>query len=151
MQEQKPFSYSFGAGLALPGAGPTFLTLLWLGEIVVAGNSDWVGSAGSYLMILPLALLIGALLAAIPITLGGFVMGHLGTDLRQSRAYPVWAISGAVVALPMPMLLGVGANWQLLTLFATTGAVCALLVRYGTRWHDAAPAAFRETIEGEVK
>lgn len=136
MHAQSSFHFSLGAGLAISCAGPVFLTLLWLGELVIVGHSAWIGSIGSFFTLLPLAVIVGAVLGAVPIVLGGLIMGHLGTDIPDSRRYIVWAIAGMIVAQLIQLVLGLPFTMALCALFQGTGTICALIVRYGTRWSD---------------
>lgn len=133
---KSPFSYRFGAALALFAAGPVFLLSLILGTLLTSPTEGGSGALSGLLAFAVFSIPIGISLGAIPIMLGGFVMGHLGAGDSLYRLYGTWAVAGAIVGLPMPILLGFDAEWEPMTLFATTGAICALLVRYGTRWSD---------------
>lgn len=131
-----PFRYGFGAGLALLAAGPVFALLLILGMSASSTGTDnttnWFVLS---LMMLPFALIFGLILGILPIVFGGLLMGWLGARAVWTRHPMIWATIGGVIGL----LMALPFNWhdaQLSIMFALTGAVCALIVRYGTRWSD---------------
>ena len=141
MLMKKRFSYGFGAALALFAAGPTFILSLILGTLLTGPIGNF-GTLGGFLAVAVFSIPFGMVLGALPISLGGFVMGYLGVSDALYRHYGVWGCAGAIVALPMPVLLGFDTEWESMSLFAFTGAICALIVRYGTRWSEEKPTPF---------
>ncbi|MCW4460375.1 hypothetical protein OK349_01535 [Sphingomonas sp. BT-65] len=133
----KTFRYARGSAIALLSAGPIFLTTLLIAMVVIGPQDGEV--VGILLGIIPAAIIaipFGVILGAIPILLGGFVMGNLGAQWPASRHPLFWAIAGGLMALPMPVLLHLDSGWQIIALFFFVGSACALIVRYGTRWSD---------------
>lgn len=131
------FHYRCGAALALVSAGPAFILLLLVAAVVISPQEG--ETVAALIGALPAAIIsipFGAILGAIPIMVGGLLMGNLGVVSRASRHPLPWAAAGGSMALPMPVLLNIGTEWGLYGLFALTGAICALIVRYGTRWSD---------------
>ncbi|WP_423602675.1 hypothetical protein [Sphingomonas sp. MS122] len=136
----KRFRFGPGAALALFCAGPVFVITMTLGSVILysAPAGTWQESFGTLFAIAILALPFGALLAAIPVSLGGFLMGWLGVDQPASRHPLVWAGAGILFALPMAAIMVIPLTTEGAALFGSTGAICALLVRYGARWDDEA-------------
>lgn len=132
------FEYAKGAGYAAVSAGPVFVLAFIAGALIADGIP------ARDLAVLPFALLfivlfgvpIGAILGTIPIAFGGFVMGWLGRRFPVARRYAAWGGAGAILALPLAALLARSATVEQTAPFAATGAICALIVRYGTRWDD---------------
>lgn len=63
-------------------------------------------------------------------------MSRLGNAYSITRWPGFWGAAGAALAAPMSRMLMGEDGLGKATLFAFTGAVCALIVRYGTRWSD---------------
>lgn len=93
---------------------------------------DALGSLVAFAMF---SIPFGVTFGAIPILLGGLVMGWLGVDVRCSRHPVIWGLAGVLAAQPMALVIFDGLE-DAPILFAVTGAICALIVRYGTRWSD---------------
>lgn len=134
----KPFRFGPGAALALFCAGPVFITTMMLGSAILypspaGGRQD---PFGTLFVLAIFGLPFGIVLAAIPVSLGGFLMGWLGVDRPASRHPLFWASAGALFALPMAAIMADPLTAEGTALFSFTGAVCALIVRYGTRWSD---------------
>lgn len=133
----KAFRYGPGATGALFCAGPIFTVIMIFGSAILHSTEGgfWLSLA----VVIPLILVaipFGAILGAVPVLLGGYMMGSLGVEQPASRHPLLWALAGAVMALPMLILLGGPPTWDTTGLFTVTGAICALIVRYGTRWSD---------------
>jgi hypothetical protein len=132
------FEYAKGAGYAAVSAGPIFV-LAFAMETLITGRASPRDLAVLPLVLLiaiPVAIPFGAIAGTIPIALGGFIMGWLGQRHRTARRNTAWGFAGLVLALPLAALLLGASMLEHVTPFAFTGAVCALLVRYGTRWND---------------
>lgn len=132
---EKPFRYRFGAALALLAAGPVFLLSLMLITLLTSPTHSELGSLNGLLVVAMFSIPFGIAFGAIPILLGGLVMGWLGVDVKCSRHPIIWGLTGALAAQPMALVIFDGLK-DAPVLFAFTGAICALIVRYGTRWSD---------------
>ncbi|WP_447724540.1 hypothetical protein [Sphingomonas koreensis] len=120
------FHYASGAAIALFAAGPLFL----LPMMFISGVGLMVFFA------MPIAIPIGAMIAAIPVIGGGFLMGWLGVRNEAMRNPVAWGGAGALLALVIAAMFGATQEPALIGLFLFPGISCALLVRYGTRWSD---------------
>lgn len=120
------FHYASGAAFALLAAGPLFV----LPMMFIPGVGLMVFFA------MPIAILIGAMIAAIPVVGGGFLMGWLGVRNEAMRNPLGWGGAGALLALVIAIMFGAAQEAPALSLFLFTGISCALIVRYGTRWSD---------------
>jgi len=132
------FEYAKGAAYASLSAGPIFLLALAIGALV---TGEWAWRDFAVLLLsLPLVLLFaipaGAIIATLPIAVGGFVMSWLGQHYPGTQNGGVWGLAGAVSALPLATLLAGSSFLEFVAHFAATGVICALIVRYGTRWSD---------------
>lgn len=114
-------------------AGPIFVLPIFLAVLIEHGFGSITGTAIMVAMSIP----GGAILGAAPIIGGGYVMATLGERWRMSRHPGVWSVAGALLgtAVQWPLLL-FAFDWQTTALFSITGAICALIVRYGARWSD---------------
>lgn len=130
------FHYRFGAALAMVSAGPSFGLLLLLGQIA---RDPLGGELNELWLIFPLLLMMvipGMVVAFLPILLGGLAMAYCGTRSTSTRHPIVWAGAGATLGILMAFLFDDTARSGLVLPFLLNGAICALLVRYGTRWED---------------
>lgn len=130
------FYYRFGAALALVSAGPSFVLLLLLGQI---GRNPLAGDLSELWQIFPLLLVTvipGMVIAFLPILLGGLAMAYAGARSTSARHPIVWAGAGAILGMLMAFLFDDTARSGLVLPFLLNGAICALIVRYGTRWSD---------------
>lgn len=144
------FNYWRGALLATICAGPVFVFPFFLMPIPPVGP----GALFSGLIALfGISILFGAVIAFLPVFFGGYFMALWGSRNPRARHPVLWGIAGAALATPIGMFLtglerGDPRFWAL---FAFTGAVCALLVRLGTRWDEPAPPAPLNAHQGEEK
>ncbi len=146
------FTYARGAGFSLIGSGPIFVTVLALGDWLLSGELDAVTNQfGILLLMLPFSVFFGIVLGVIPIASGGLLMGWAGTHADWCRHPIAWTISGGMLGALMGLLFGAGSKPDPTALFAITGAICALIVRHGTRWDDEAPANLINAQEGEAR
>ncbi|WP_343519855.1 hypothetical protein [Sphingomonas sp.] len=118
------FHYATGAAIAMAAAGPLFL-------IPIAFS---VGPMA--FLAIPLAIPIGAVIAAIPVIVGGFLMGSLGTQHDATRKPFAWGGAGALLALAIARIFDAIPDPLFTGGFIFTGICCALIVRYGTRWDE---------------
>ena len=133
------FEYAKGAAYAILSAGPIFLLAFAIG-VLATGEGSW-RDLSVWLLGLPIILLVaipvGAIIGTIPIAFGGFVMCWLGQRYRIARHPAAWGLAGSILALPLAMALPLPSSvLELIAPLAATGAICALIVRYGTRWSD---------------
>ena len=147
------FEFAKGAGYAAVSAGPIFVLALTMESVLTGGASprDLTVLPLVLLIAIPVAIPIGAIIGTLPIALGGFIMGWLGQRYRTARRNTAWGLAGLALALPLAALLAGNPMLEHVTPFAFTGAVCALLVRLGTRWDAEAAAPPNHMHKGEVK
>lgn len=135
------FRFYRGGFVATLAAGPVFLLTLALAPLVLEAGEpfslDPIAQDGA--VMLPIAaasIVLGSVVSIIPIWLGGTAMGWISARNAGLTHPAIWAIVGAAAsaasasALDFSLISPVG-----LALIAT-GAICALIVRYGTRWSD---------------
>ncbi len=129
------YNIAIGAIAAILLAGPIFILVLTLGEMLV--EREWQGSMlVQALPIMLLASVFGALIALLPILFGGLVMGRMATIEVHCRHPLAWAAAGAAEALLMLPIFGAWST-PIAAAFVATGALCAMIVRYGTCfWSD---------------
>lgn len=134
------YRFARGAWIACFCAGPIFVAMLAfaaaaenpaLPVIVPAGWSEIL--AGSLLGAIPV-IVIGALLASAPVLLGGALLARVGTANVGVRHPACWAILGGAIPGTAITALDMGDVQQFNVALIATGTICALLVRYGTRW-----------------
>ncbi|HSX56831.1 MAG TPA: hypothetical protein VLG14_16105 [Sphingomonas sp.] len=128
------FHYGHGAALALVSAGPSFMLLLLIGQMPY--NPSGALELGVILPVLLFATLFGMVIALLPILLGGLAMAYFGTRSISARHPIFWAGAGATLGMLMAFLFDDTAQSGLVLPFLLNGAICALIVRYGTRWSD---------------
>lgn len=145
------FNYWRGALLAISCAGPVFILPL----MFTSTPSDENGvHFGALVFALLLSTPFGAAFAFLPVVFGGYFMALWGSRSPQARNPLVWAAAGALLAAGIALVLTLLAqadDFSLSGWFAFTGAVCALIVRFGTSWDDETPPTPMTTHEGEVK
>ncbi len=133
-------SYAGGVVRALLAAGPIFLGVLMIGVFLFYpqhGPSGW-----EFLGLIPLLMMsvaVGLILSLIPILIGSFLMATAGINAPWTRLPALWALVGALLANIATLAIGNNPfvfDPALFTLFGLTGAICALIIRYGTRWSD---------------
>ncbi|MFL9841806.1 hypothetical protein ABS767_12590 [Sphingomonas sp. ST-64] len=133
-------SYAGGVVRALLAAGPIFLGILMVGVLLF--YPQHIPSGWEVLGLIPLLMMsaaVGFTLSLLPILIGSFVMATAGIHVRWTRLPALWASVGALLA--NIAIFPIGNNFSnfdpgSFTLFGLTGAICALIVRYGTRWSD---------------
>ncbi len=129
------FNYWRGALLATLCAGPVFIAPAFLMPLPPMGPGAFIGG---FITLIGIAIMFGALIAFLPVFFGGYFMALWGSRNPRARNPALWALAGALFAVPVAVIMagfGRGDIW-IWAVFAYTGAVCALLVRYGTRWDD---------------
>lgn len=127
------FNYWRGALLAMLCAGPVFIAPAFLMPLPPIGPGAFISG---FVALIGIAILFGAVISFLPIFFGGYFMALWGSRNPRARHPALWALAGALFAAPVAAILtGLerGDAW-LWALFAFTGAVCAVLVRLGTRW-----------------
>jgi thiamine transporter ThiT len=130
------FHYRQGAARALVGAGPSFMLLILLGEMLRDPSDLDLNEIWVLLPILLIAMVVGMAIAFLPILLGGLAMSYLGARWIVARHPIIWAGIGATMGMLMALLFDESARFWLVLPFAMNGAICAVIVRYGTRWSD---------------
>jgi hypothetical protein len=137
-----PYETARGRWNACLYAGPVFVASL-VGTAFAENPAQplslpvhWAEMVGGIILMIMPVILIGMLLAFVPVWLGTNLLAWAGNSNAGLRHPALWAISGgAVVAIPT-IMFGAGEVFpQNLSLIAT-GAVCAVIARYGTRWSD---------------
>ncbi|RHW17075.1 hypothetical protein D1610_13235 [Sphingomonas gilva] len=125
---------AFGAGLAILLAGPIFVMSIPLVEGLAAP-----AIAFAMIAALPFTVVIGAILAAVPVCLGSLLMGKLGEAGRGWRHPLAWMGVGAPFGMVLAALFGSGP--QGIGAMAITGALCAGVARWKVRWGTPAQPA----------
>ncbi len=131
-------AHAIATAIAILGAGPCFLALTTLAAIGTssAQATPPPGFVLGPLFLIPFSMVIGAIFAAPLILLGGWALRRLGQTRRWARAPLVWAATGALLGWPVALLLDKGFVLPVVGTCLATGAICALIVRAGTRWDD---------------
>lgn len=122
-------------------AGPTFLVMLGLAPLMLDPGQPTAFHPATLdgAVMLPItaaSLVLGSVVAVMPVWFGGTAMGWLSARNPGLTHPAIWAIVGATasaasaVALDFELISPIG-----IALMAT-GAICAVIVRYGTRWSD---------------
>ena len=144
------FNYWRGALLAMLCAGPVFVLPLFFVSMPSGGKGAYIGPLVFALL---LSIPFGAAFAFLPVFFGGYVMALWGSRNRRARHPVLWGVAGALMAtLIAAILIGLArGDVRVSILFAFAGAVCALLVRLGTRWDDDLAPAPLNAHQGEVK
>lgn len=136
------YQFARGSRTACLSAGPVFAAMLLFTAVfespaaAVSIDIQWIEVLfGILVMIMPL-ILIGGLLAFFPVWLGSNLMAWAGEYNIGLRHPAIWGIAGGSIAAMPVALLDAGAAAPFSTALIATAAICALLVRYGTRWDD---------------
>ena len=135
------YRFASGAALAMLAAGPVFVLNLMVGVLLydTPGAEEFGTGLAGVLMLTIFAVPFGAVIALLPVVAGGYGMGWLGLHWTLARHPALWGVAGAVLGGAM-FLAFAGFDdpelWKPVALFAATGAICALIVRYRTRWSD---------------
>lgn len=126
--------YGVGVLFGTFAAGPVFAMAVVLSHGDYRHNVDL-----SELVILPalmaMALPVGTILGILPVLFGTVLMASLGRDNEGARLPLLWALAGGFMAgFPAWLMDG---ETAVITSFAITGTVCALVARWQTRWVEA--------------
>lgn len=136
----KRVEYAGGVIRALLAAGPVFLITILVGAVILKTPDAIQGWELLYLIPLLMAsVAFGLMISLVPILTGTAVMATAGIYWSWTRGRSIWAGAGALLGMIMILPFGNSGgavDWGSLALFAITGAICALIVRYGTRWSD---------------
>ncbi|RSU60126.1 hypothetical protein DAH55_12115 [Sphingomonas koreensis] len=135
-QKMMHFNYRFGAALAMVSAGPSFALLLFLADMILDPFGIEPSTLWTLFPVVLIAVIPGMAIAFLPILLGGFGMAYFGTRSTSARHPITWAVAGAILGMLMAFLFDDSAQSGLVLPFLLNGAICALIVRYGTRWDD---------------
>jgi hypothetical protein len=136
----KRVEYAGGVIRALLAAGPVFLITILIGAVILK-SPDTI-QVWELLYLIPLlmaSVAFGLMISLVPILTGTAVMATAGIYWSWTRGRSIWAAAGASLGMMMVLPFGNSGgavDWGSLALFAITGAICALIVRYGTRWSD---------------
>lgn len=136
------YQFARGGWIACLGAGPVFIATL-LSSIVLENPAQpivvevsWGQIIGAGLAMVFPVMLVGGLLALFPVWLGTKLLAWAGARNIGLRHPAFWGIAGgAMPALLLPFM-DLGSGRQFGTTLIATGAICALIARYGTRWDD---------------
>lgn len=122
---------------AVLAAGPVFVgAMLLLSTIgpdpVPVDFGSVVGLLGAVSMLLPFVLLVGSMLAVVPILLGTALLQALARISPAAESAVIWWLTGAAAGAIIAIVLEVPveAHWVM----AATGAVCAGISHAGQRW-----------------
>jgi hypothetical protein len=135
------FSFFRGGLIATIGAGPIFLMMfglaLWTHAPGEAINLNMnAQDQAALLPMLAASLVFGALLAVLPVCIGGVAMGWAAARNAGLMHPAIWAIAGGASAAGAALPFDPQIESPFAFAMIATGALCALIVRYGTRWSD---------------
>ena len=135
------YRFASGAALAMLAAGPVFVFNLMVGVMLydTLGAQELGAEIAGMLMLTIFAVPFGAVIALLPVLAGGYGMGWLGLRWTPARHPVLWGVAGALLGGAMLLAFagfGDPGVWGAPALFSATGAICALIVRYRTRWSD---------------
>ena len=122
-------------------AGPIFLSSLGLAPLALDAARPMalhpvVADGAVMLPITAASIVLGAILAVMPVWLGGTAMGWIAAR-NPGLAHPAfWALVGAVIAAAAAIALDFPPDTPIGFALIATGTICATIVRYGTRWSD---------------
>lgn len=136
------YQFARGSWAACLLAGPVFAATLLFTAVfespaaAVSIDIQWSEVVGGILVMATPLILIGGLLAFFPVWLGSNALAWASEHNIGLRHPAIWAIvGGAIPAMPIA-LLDADATSPFGTALIATGAICALIVRYRTRWSD---------------
>ncbi|UIJ43681.1 hypothetical protein LZK98_11320 [Sphingomonas cannabina] len=138
-----------GCAIATIAAGPVFVASVGVAVLALSPGPIAITSELTFaLMILLPAIVIGAIIAAIPVTVGAMAMGWLG-DRNPAFQLPImWALAGAATAGGWTPFVSLGPDEEPFKLaLAMTGAISALICRHWLVW---APSPARKPIRPPV-
>ena len=119
-------------------AGPVFLTstalaslYLKLPQPILVSGSEF----GLFLMMMLPALIVGFLLALVPVTLGTAALFALGEKNAAFRLPGMWAAVGAASGIALTILFKLEGPWREVSFaLVVTSAVCARMARNFVDW-----------------
>jgi hypothetical protein len=137
---------NFAAGIAATfAAGPIFVTSLALAQPVLYPDPITLPLLEIVTAVLPIfavASVAGAIIAAIPIAIGATAMGWLGEYNAGLRLPPAWGLTGGMMSGGWFVFVpSESTEHGVIFALVATGAICALICRYGTRWSDCTTSA----------
>lgn len=137
-----PYQFARGRWISCLSAGPVFAAALLFTAVFESPAATVIIDVhrgeivGGILMMAPPLVLIGGLLAVFPVWLGSNLLASAGERNIGLRHPAIWAIAGGAMAAIPKAALDAGTISSFGTALIVTGAICALIVRYGTRWSD---------------
>lgn len=130
-----------GGLLATLLAGPIFLLTLGLAPLALDAARPLtlhpaVADGAVMLPIAAASIVLGSVLAVMPVWLGGTTMGWIAAR-NPGLAHPAfWSLVGAAITAAAAIALDFAPDTPIGFALIATGAICATIVRYGTRWSD---------------
>lgn len=121
-----------GVAAASALAGPVTVTPLMVAGWSARPSLSLAG-IGQTIAFLLAATIVGLFLSVFPNAIGAATLAWLGRDRAWARRPTVWAMAGAVFGWLLQIAFG---GTEGVPALAVTGMVCALICRWGTRWHD---------------
>lgn len=120
-------------------AGPIFTAVLAL-TFPNTGPDAWYAPFGRVMMsllIAPVTILVGAVLALLPMLAGVLLLGIVGTTIDRLRAPATWAATGSVMGIAIAAMFDAGSSAG--PALIATGAFCASIARRFVDWHAPEP------------
>lgn len=136
------YQFSRGGRTACLSAGPVFILSLVCATIVqnpaqpFGLPTHWAELVGAVVVMALPVIVIGGLLAFLPVWLGASLLAWVGNFNAALRHPGLWSLSGGAIAAIPVIVVGAGKVFPEDIALIATGAICATLVRYGTRWSD---------------
>ena len=135
------FDFYRGGLVATLAAGPIFLAMAGLSAIVLdpAAANRLFFTSQELAMLLPIfaaSIVLGAILAVLPVWIGGSAMGWAAARNIGLTHPAIWALTGGALAAGVALPLDPALASPLTLALIATAAICATIVRYGTRWSD---------------
>ena len=130
-----------GGFVATLTAGPIFLLSLGLAPLALDAARPMalhpvVADGAVMLPITAASIVLGSVLAVMPVWMGGTAMGWIAAR-NPGLAHPaIWALVGGAISAAAAMALDFAPDTPIGLALIATGASCATIVRYGTRWSD---------------
>jgi hypothetical protein len=130
-----------GGFVATLAAGPIFLSTLGLAPLALDPARSMalhpvVVDGAVMLPVTAASIVLGSVLAALPVWLGGTAMGWIAAR-NPGLAHPAaWALVGGATTAAAAAALDFAPDTPIGFALIATGAMCATIVRYGTRWSD---------------
>jgi hypothetical protein len=130
-----------GGFIATLAAGPVFLLSLGFAPLALDAPRPialpLTAAEGAVMLpIMAASIVLGSMLSVMPVWLGGTAMGWIAAR-NPGLAHPAsWALVGGATTAAAAMALDFAPSTPIGFALISTGAICALIVRYGTRWSD---------------